>query len=68
MKVSNHIVTVVQCHVAEVEAQRQTGQTADTEHRQEGQREQHRGVEADRTAPKRHEQARPDNHRRDGDE
>ena len=51
MEVRDDVISVVQMQVAEVEAERQPGQAADAEHRQERQREQHRRVEPDRTAP-----------------
>ena len=51
VEVANHIVGIVQRKVDEIECQRQTGQTTDTEHRQEGGSEKHLGIEADGSTP-----------------
>ena len=50
VEVADDVVGVVQRDVGGREAQRQAGQPADAEHRQERQREQHRRVEPDRPA------------------
>ena len=65
MKMSNDVIGVVQIQIARREAERQTGQTADAEHRQKAEREQHRRVDADGAAPKRKEHARQNDDRRD---
>ena len=68
VEVCDDVVGIVQVQIAEVEAQRQARQTADAEHRQEGQREEHGRVEADRAAPQGHEQAGQNDHRRNRDD
>ena len=62
MEVRDDVIGIVQMNVAEVEAERQSGQTADAEHRQKRQGEQHRRVKANRTAPQRDEQTRQNDH------
>src|SRR6516165_2049693 len=64
MEVRDDIIGVVQMKIAEVETQRQTGQTADAKHWQERQRKEHRRVKTDRPAPEREEEASQDDHRR----
>ena len=44
VEVADHVVGVVQVDVGGGEAERQAGQAADAEHRQEGEREEHRRV------------------------
>ena len=63
MEVRNHVVSVVQVQIAEIEAQRQPGQPADAKHRQERHDKQHWRVETNRTAPQGKEHARQDDHR-----
>ena len=58
VEVADHVVRVVQLDVGGGEAERQAGEPADPEHRQEGEREEHRGREADRPAPERQEERR----------
>src|SRR5205823_3903300 len=55
VEVGDDVISVVQVQVAEIEAQRQSGQPANPEHRQERQREEHRRVESNRSSPKRKE-------------
>src|SRR5580765_1796820 len=57
MEMSDDVVGVVEVKVAIVEAERQTGQTADAEHREERHDEKHRHVETNRTAPEGDEEA-----------
>ena len=68
VEVADDVVGVVQVDVGRRQAQRQPGQPADAEHRQERQREQHRHGEADRPAVERDEQRRQDDDRRDRDD
>ena len=51
VEVADDVVGVVQVDVGRRQAERQAGQAADAEHRQEGQREEHRHGESDRAAP-----------------
>ena len=51
MEMRDDVIRVVQVNVADVEAQRQTGQPAHAEHGQERHRKQHWRVEADGAAP-----------------
>ena len=68
VKMRDHVIGIVQRHVAGGEPERQPGQAADPEHRQEREREEHRRVEGDRSAPQRQHQRRDQNHRRDRDD
>ena len=63
VEVTDDVVGVVQVDVRRGQAQRQTGQPADGEHRQERQREEHRHREPDRPAVERQDQRRQDDHR-----
>ena len=51
VEVADDVIGVVQMDVGGGEAERQSGQSADAEHRQERQREQHRRREPYRPAP-----------------
>ena len=58
VEVPDDVIRVMQVDVARCEAERQTGQSADAEHRQERQGEQHWRVVSNRPAVERQEQAR----------
>ena len=65
MEMGNHVIGVVQVQVRKIEAQRQTGQSANSKHRQERQRKKHRHRETNRTTPQRNEKTSENDHRRD---
>ena len=68
VEVRDHVIGIVQRDITGRETERESGQAADTEHRQERQREQHRRGEPNRPAPQRHHQRRDQDHRRDRDD
>src|SRR5436305_2078659 len=68
MEMGDNIVCIVQVQIAEVEAERQAGETSDPEHGEKGQREKHGCIKADGTAPKGDEQTSQNDHRWYGDD
>src|SRR5882762_6425250 len=62
MKMSDDVISVVEMQIAEIKAERQTGQSTDSKHGQECQREQHGGIETNRATPQRNEQTGQNDH------
>ena len=67
VKMADHVISIMQEKIDSVKRERDPRQPAQTEHRQEGGCEQHRSVEPDGAAPKRHQQGCQQNHGRNRD-
>src|SRR5438045_4168187 len=61
-------ITQAAIEIGGIERERDTGQAADAEHREERGREKHGGVETNGAAPERNEKRAQDDDRRDGDD
>ena len=55
VEVRDHVIGVVQIKIGGIEGEGDSGQPADSEHRQERRRKKHRDIEANRAAPERNE-------------